>query len=48
MIERQALLDAIPHCLTATDLPLTAKTLPDKYVGKVRDTYDLAMAACCW
>ena len=33
---RQTLIDAIPHCLTATDLPL-----PAKYPGKVRDTYDL-------
>src|SRR5580658_9968806 len=32
----QALLDAIPHCLTETNLPL-----PNKYPGKVRDTYDL-------
>ncbi len=35
-MERKTLLDAIPHCLTATDLPLKAK-----YPGKVRDTYDL-------
>jgi phosphoribosylaminoimidazole-succinocarboxamide synthase len=34
-MERQVLLDAIPNCLTATDLPLKAK-----YVGKVRDTYE--------
>jgi phosphoribosylaminoimidazole-succinocarboxamide synthase len=34
-MERQILLDAIPHCLTATDLPLKAK-----YAGKVRDTYE--------
>lgn len=39
MLDRQALLDAIPHCLTATDLPL-----PHKYPGKVRDTYDLGDA----
>src|ERR1035441_2624458 len=39
-MERQALLDAIPNCLTATDLPLTAKSLTEKYVGKVRDTYE--------
>ncbi len=32
----KTLLEAIPHCLTATDLPL-----PNKYPGKVRDTYDL-------
>jgi phosphoribosylaminoimidazole-succinocarboxamide synthase len=37
-LPRQTLLDAIPHCLTATDLPLPAAT---KYTGKVRDTYDL-------
>jgi phosphoribosylaminoimidazole-succinocarboxamide synthase len=36
VIDRQALLRAIPHCLTQTDLPL-----PHKYPGKVRDTYDL-------
>ena len=35
-MERQALLDAIPHCLVTTDL-----ALPAKYPGKVRDTYDL-------
>jgi phosphoribosylaminoimidazole-succinocarboxamide synthase len=35
-MERQILLDAIPHCLTATDLPLAAK-----YPGKVRDTYEV-------
>ena len=34
-MERQVLLDAIPNCLTATDLPLKAK-----YAGKVRDTYE--------
>jgi phosphoribosylaminoimidazole-succinocarboxamide synthase len=36
MMDRQALIDAIPHCLTVTDLKL-----PGKYEGKVRDTYDL-------
>jgi phosphoribosylaminoimidazole-succinocarboxamide synthase len=36
MLSRQELLDAIPHCLTETNLPL-----PNKYRGKVRDTYDL-------
>lgn len=36
MIDRHTLLDAIPHCLTETKLPL-----PNKYPGKVRDTYDL-------
>src|ERR1035437_10706858 len=41
-MERQVLLDAIPHCLTATDLPLTAKFLTEKYVGKVRDTYEMS------
>jgi phosphoribosylaminoimidazole-succinocarboxamide synthase len=35
-MDRQQLLDAIPHCLTETNLPL-----PNKYPGKVRDTYDL-------
>ncbi len=35
-MDRKMLMDAIPHCLTATDLPLEAK-----YPGKVRDTYDL-------
>lgn len=35
-MDRNALIEAIPHCLTATDLPL-----PAKYPGKVRDTYDL-------
>ena len=35
-MERQMLLDAIPHCLTTTDLPL-----PAKYPGKVRDTYEV-------
>ena len=37
-LPRQSLLDAIPHCLTTTDLPLPHAT---KYTGKVRDTYDL-------
>lgn len=37
-LPRQTLLNAIPHCLTATDLPLPNAT---KYTGKVRDTYDL-------
>jgi phosphoribosylaminoimidazole-succinocarboxamide synthase len=36
VITRQELIAAIPHCLTATNLPL-----PAKYPGKVRDTYDL-------
>jgi phosphoribosylaminoimidazole-succinocarboxamide synthase len=34
-MELKVLLDAIPNCLTATDLPLKAK-----YAGKVRDTYE--------
>jgi phosphoribosylaminoimidazole-succinocarboxamide synthase len=38
MLPREALLDAIPHCLTTTDLPLPGAR---KYTGKVRDTYDL-------
>jgi phosphoribosylaminoimidazole-succinocarboxamide synthase len=41
-MERQSLLDAIPHCLTSTDLPLSANTLTAKYVGKVRDTYEMS------
>jgi phosphoribosylaminoimidazole-succinocarboxamide synthase len=40
-MERQMLLDAIPNCLTATDLPLTAMSLTAKYTGKVRDTYEM-------
>lgn len=36
MLSRQTLLEAIPHCLKETNLPL-----PHKYPGKVRDTYDL-------
>lgn len=36
-MERQELLDAIPYCLTETNLPLAAK-----YPGKVRDTYETA------
>ncbi|HEY5330622.1 MAG TPA: phosphoribosylaminoimidazolesuccinocarboxamide synthase [Acidobacteriaceae bacterium] len=35
-MDRQTLINAIPHCLTTTDFPL-----PAKYPGKVRDTYDL-------
>lgn len=38
-LSRQTLLDAIPHCLVATDLPLPNAT---KYTGKVRETYDLS------
>ena len=41
-MERRVLLDAIPNCLTATDLPLTEKSLTEKYVGKVRDTYEMS------
>jgi phosphoribosylaminoimidazole-succinocarboxamide synthase len=41
-MKREALLDAIPNCLTATDLPLAEKSLTEKYVGKVRDTYEMA------
>ncbi len=37
-LSQQTLLDAIPHCLTTTDLPLPHAK---KYTGKVRDTYDL-------
>jgi hypothetical protein len=35
---RESLLAAIPNCLTATELKLPHAK---KYVGKVRDTYDL-------
>ncbi len=35
-MERRLLLEAIPNCVAATDLPLA-----EKYPGKVRDTYDL-------
>lgn len=35
MIAREALIEAIPNCLTATSLKL-----PGKYQGKVRDTYE--------
>lgn len=37
----QTLLDAIPHTLTTTNLPLPHAK---KYTGKVRDTYDLSPA----
>jgi phosphoribosylaminoimidazole-succinocarboxamide synthase len=40
-MDRKLLLDGIPHCLTATDVTLPAKYRAAKYVGKVRDTYDL-------
>jgi phosphoribosylaminoimidazole-succinocarboxamide synthase len=36
MIEREALLAAIPDCVKGSDLPVGVK-----YTGKVRDTYDL-------
>ncbi len=38
-LPRQFLLDAVPHCLMATDVPLPHAK---KYTGKVRDTYDLS------
>jgi phosphoribosylaminoimidazole-succinocarboxamide synthase len=38
MLPTQTLLEAIPHCLTTTDLPLPQAR---KYTGTVRDTYDL-------
>jgi phosphoribosylaminoimidazole-succinocarboxamide synthase len=41
-MERQVLLDAIPNCLTATDLPLAEMSLTAKYAGKVRDTYEMS------
>ena len=37
-LPRAMLLEAIPHCLTSTELALPGAT---RYVGKVRDTYDL-------
>ncbi len=37
MIARDTLIAAIPYCLKGSDLPIGKK-----YVGKVRDTYDLA------
>jgi phosphoribosylaminoimidazole-succinocarboxamide synthase len=40
-MNRQELLDAIPDCLIATDLRLDAGQPAAKYMGKVRDTYDL-------
>jgi phosphoribosylaminoimidazole-succinocarboxamide synthase len=40
-MERQTLIDAIPQCLTATNLRLPERYPAVKYVGKVRDTYDL-------
>ena len=40
-MERQTLIGAIPDCLTATNLRLPEKYSVAKYVGKVRDTYDL-------
>jgi phosphoribosylaminoimidazole-succinocarboxamide synthase len=41
VINRKTLLEAIPRCLTATELQLAEKSRLAKYVGKVRDTYDL-------
>ena len=38
MLSQQTLLEAIPHTLTTTNLPLPHAR---KYTGKVRDTYDL-------
>lgn len=38
-LPRKELLDAIPHCLTTTNLGLPGAT---KYTGKVRDAYDLS------
>lgn len=38
-LPRETLLAAIPHCLTKTSLALPAAK---RYMGKVRDTYDLA------
>ena len=38
-LPRQALLEAIPSCVTVTELTLPGAK---KYTGKVRDTYDLA------
>ncbi len=38
-LPRQILLEAIPHCLTFTDLGLATA---NRYTGKVRDTYDLS------
>jgi len=38
MLPSQTLLEAIPHCLTLTDLGLPTA---NRYTGKVRDTYDL-------
>ena len=37
-LPRQTLLEAIPHCLTFTDLGFATA---NRYTGKVRDTYDL-------
>ena len=39
VVTREQLLAAIPHCLTCTELTLGAGVT--RYVGKVRDTYDL-------
>ena len=37
-LSHEVLQEAIPHCLTATDLALPGAR---RYIGKVRDTYDL-------
>lgn len=40
-MQRKTLIDAIPNCLTTTDLMLPGIHAVAKYVGKVRDTYEL-------
>jgi phosphoribosylaminoimidazole-succinocarboxamide synthase len=40
-MDQVTLLKAIPHCITATDLPLGG-ALVSRYVGKVRDTYAMS------
>jgi phosphoribosylaminoimidazole-succinocarboxamide synthase len=40
-MERELLIKAIPECVVATELPLSGGLLTAKYVGKVRDTYEL-------
>ncbi len=40
-MNRQTLIEAAAHCLTATHLQLPARYQAAKYAGKVRDTYDL-------
>lgn len=41
-MEQAKLIEAIPQCLVKTDLPVAADLLTTKYVGKVRDTYEVA------